>query len=144
MKFANVRVANISHLRSKYFTAKRFHLPARANFVAYLLYGRYAVARSFYKAFQMGGYTPVLGFFSFQPIKELGKRQDQKACKEIADAVHQIEGESRCDPCKHAVKIEAEKECLRGCVKHAVEKSEKTANGREYRRANASRHTARE
>ena len=43
MKFAHVRVANISHLRSKYFTAKRFHLPARANFVAYLLYGRYAV-----------------------------------------------------------------------------------------------------
>jgi hypothetical protein len=29
-------------LRSKYFTAKRFHLPERANFVAYLLYGRYA------------------------------------------------------------------------------------------------------
>ena len=25
--------ANISHLRSKYFTAKLFHLPARANFV---------------------------------------------------------------------------------------------------------------
>ena len=43
MKFAHVRVANISHLRSKYFIAKRFHLPARANFVAYLLYGRYAV-----------------------------------------------------------------------------------------------------
>ena len=43
MKFAHVRIANISHLRSKYFTAKRFHLPARANFVAYLLYGRYAV-----------------------------------------------------------------------------------------------------
>ena len=34
--------ADISHLRSKYFTAKRFHLPERANFVAYLLYGRYA------------------------------------------------------------------------------------------------------
>ena len=26
-------LANISHLRSKYFTAKLFHLPARANFV---------------------------------------------------------------------------------------------------------------
>ena len=34
--------ADISHLRSKYFTAKRFHLPERANFVAYLLYGRCA------------------------------------------------------------------------------------------------------
>ena len=33
MKFAHVRGANISHLRSKYFTAKRFHLPERANFV---------------------------------------------------------------------------------------------------------------
>ena len=33
MKFAHVRIANISHLRSKYFTAKRFHLPGRANFV---------------------------------------------------------------------------------------------------------------
>ena len=33
MKFAHVRVANISHLQSKYFTAKRFHLPERANFV---------------------------------------------------------------------------------------------------------------
>ena len=42
MKFAHVRGANISLLRSKYFTAKRFHLSARANFVAYLLYGRYA------------------------------------------------------------------------------------------------------
>ena len=29
MKFAHVRIANISHLRSKYFTAKRFHLPER-------------------------------------------------------------------------------------------------------------------
>ena len=34
--------ADISHLRSKYFTVERFHLPARANFVAYLPYGRYA------------------------------------------------------------------------------------------------------
>ncbi len=33
MKFATFASANISHLRSKYFTAKRFHLPARANFV---------------------------------------------------------------------------------------------------------------
>ena len=33
MKFAHVRAANISHLQSKYFTAKRFHLPERANFV---------------------------------------------------------------------------------------------------------------
>ena len=33
MKFARVRGANISHLRSKYFTAKRFHLPKWANFV---------------------------------------------------------------------------------------------------------------
>ena len=33
MKFAHIREANISHLRSKYFTAKLFHLPARANFV---------------------------------------------------------------------------------------------------------------
>ena len=33
MKFAHVRTANISHLRSKYFTAKRFHLPEWANFV---------------------------------------------------------------------------------------------------------------
>ena len=33
MKFAIVRKANISHLRSKYFTAKRFHLPEWANFV---------------------------------------------------------------------------------------------------------------
>ena len=48
MKFAHVRGANISHLRSKYFTAKRFHLPARANFVAYLLYGRYAVWEAFF------------------------------------------------------------------------------------------------
>ena len=36
------RRRRISHLRSKYFTAKRFHLPERANFVAYLLYGRYS------------------------------------------------------------------------------------------------------
>ena len=28
MKFAHIREANISHLRSKYFTAKLFHLPA--------------------------------------------------------------------------------------------------------------------
>jgi len=27
MKFAHIREANISHLRSKYFTAKLFHLP---------------------------------------------------------------------------------------------------------------------
>ena len=33
MKFAHVRKANISHLRSKYFAAKRFHLPEWANFV---------------------------------------------------------------------------------------------------------------
>ena len=33
MKFAHIREANISHLRSKYFTAELFHLPARANFV---------------------------------------------------------------------------------------------------------------
>ena len=33
MKFAHVRVANISHLQCKYFTAKRFHLPEWANFV---------------------------------------------------------------------------------------------------------------
>ena len=39
--------ADISHLRSKYFTAKRFHLPVRANFVAYLLYGRYACCAFF-------------------------------------------------------------------------------------------------
>ena len=34
MKFATFAIANISHLRSKYFTAKLFHLPIRANFVA--------------------------------------------------------------------------------------------------------------
>ena len=33
MKFSHIREANISHLQSKYFTAKLFHLPARANFV---------------------------------------------------------------------------------------------------------------
>ena len=33
MKFAHIREANISYLQSKYFTAKLFHLPARANFV---------------------------------------------------------------------------------------------------------------
>ena len=27
MEFAHVRIANISHLRSKYFTAQLFHLP---------------------------------------------------------------------------------------------------------------------
>ena len=27
MKFAHIRAANISHLQSKYFTAKLFHLP---------------------------------------------------------------------------------------------------------------------
>ena len=32
INFALVREANISHLRSRYFTAKLFHLPARANF----------------------------------------------------------------------------------------------------------------
>ena len=32
MKFVLVREANISHLQSRYFTAKLFHLPARANF----------------------------------------------------------------------------------------------------------------
>ena len=47
MKFAHVRVANISHLQSKYFTAKRFHLPVRANFVAHLLYSRCAVGEGF-------------------------------------------------------------------------------------------------
>ena len=29
----HVREANISHLRSKYFIAQRFHLPVRANFI---------------------------------------------------------------------------------------------------------------
>ena len=43
MKFAHVREANISHLQSKYFIAKRFHLPEWANFVAHLLYRRCAV-----------------------------------------------------------------------------------------------------
>ena len=37
MKFAHIRAANISHLRSKYFTAKRFHLPEWANFVVSVL-----------------------------------------------------------------------------------------------------------
>ena len=37
MKFAYVCLANISHLRSKYFTAKRFHLPEWANFVMAVL-----------------------------------------------------------------------------------------------------------
>ena len=40
MKFAHVRVANISHLQGKYLTAKRFHLPEWANFVGHLLYRR--------------------------------------------------------------------------------------------------------
>ena len=43
MKLAHVREANISHLQSKYFIAKRFHLPEWANFVAHLLYRRCAV-----------------------------------------------------------------------------------------------------
>ena len=43
MKFLTFAQANISHLRSKYFTAKRFHLPKRANFIADLLYSRCAL-----------------------------------------------------------------------------------------------------
>ena len=48
MRFAHVREANISHLQSKYFIAKRFHLPEWANFVAHLLYRRCAVRLSFF------------------------------------------------------------------------------------------------
>ena len=33
VKFAHIRIANISHLRSKYFTAKLFHLPVKANLI---------------------------------------------------------------------------------------------------------------
>ena len=38
MNFITSAAADISHLQSKYFTAKRFHLPFGANFIEHLLY----------------------------------------------------------------------------------------------------------
>ena len=68
MKFAHVRGANISHLRSKYFTAKRFHLPKWANFV-----GRPAlqwVAQGGVKAlrYSIQGYAARGEFVPFVPV----------------------------------------------------------------------------
>ena len=48
---------------------------------------------------------------------------NQGAKTEIADAVYEVEGKSRCDPGQHPVEIQTKEQSLRRSVQNAVQKS---------------------